>query len=196
MTEDQILRLLLCVLAAFFYWNHHVMHKKRATKPWRTPENVIEAMVVITPTLWTLSLVLFVLGVKWFDYSHYVPSIVRWFGLVLMVGCYPLSMWIYKTLGEYFSQKLELREEHRLIDFGPYQYVRHPMYVTLFVCAIATCLISADLGVLITTLAVAAVMLLRIRREERMLVHRFGVAYEAYQATTGALIPRLSSIMR
>jgi protein-S-isoprenylcysteine O-methyltransferase Ste14 len=65
------------------------------------------------------------------------------------------------------------------------------MYATLFLCAMSTCLISANYAVMATTVAVASIMLMRIKKEEAMLAARFGSEYDWWRQRTGALVPRL-----
>ncbi len=189
MSRELMFRAILAVLAVALYCNHHVLHGKPAGK--RAPLTGIELWLFITAWAWTTSLVLYVLGPPGLDPAAPLPEWLRWAGVVAMAACLPLSNWTYRSLGVHFSRKLELRKGHVLIQEGPYRYVRHPMYSTLFLCAGATCLISANYAVWATTLAVASVMLLRIKKEEAMLAEKFGDSYHSYRRRTGALVPRL-----
>lgn len=194
MWDDILFRAILAALSVVLYVNHHVLHRRPADKKSAArmlPRSSIEWGLVVAPSLWTAALLLYVAGVRWFDYAFSLPQWARWVGVLLMVLCLPLSQWIYRTLGVHFSKKLELRPDHRLVDFGPYRYVRHPMYSTLFLCATATCLISASALVMVTTGAVVIVILLRIKSEESMLLERFGETYRRYQLRTGVLVPKL-----
>lgn len=83
-----------------------------------------------------------------------------------------------------------IRDDHTLITNGPYRYVRHPMYSTIFVWALAYFLISANwliggswLGLGLTVVAVAA-------DEEEALIEIFGERYQAYARRTGRFWPR------
>ena len=189
MTREIIFRVLLAVLAVALYCNHHVLHGKRHTT--KVPLAGIELWLFTTAWLWTASLVLYVLGPPGLEPKAPLPEWLRWVGVGAMATCLPLSNWIYRSLGVHFSRKLELQKGHVLVQEGPYRYVRHPMYSTRFLCAAASCLISANYAVLVTTLAAAGVMLLRIRREEAMLQARFGEDYQRYRQQTGALLPKL-----
>ena len=191
MSQEQLLRLVLAVLSVVLYINHHVLHRSPQKGATKAPTGLIEASIGVTASLWTLSLALFVLNFDWFNYAVPLPLWLRWAGVVLMTACFPLSAWIYRALGEHFSKKLELQTNHRLIDNGPYRFVRHPMYATLLLCASATCLISANLIVMAMVGAVAVVFVLRIQQEEAMLVGRFGQEYSNYRRHTAALVPGL-----
>ena len=194
MTHDLLFRLILGVLAAGLYVNHHIIHRRPTIRrPARERERLgsNEYWLIATTLLWTLSLVLAVVNIGRFNFPMPLPEWVRWVGVTAMLACVPLSHWTYTTLGVHFSKKLELRGDHQLVNTGPYRYVRHPMYSTLFLCAGATCLISASLLVVLTTLPVAIVFLLRVRKEEGLLLGRFGDIYREYQGRTGALVPKL-----
>lgn len=186
--EDWMFRLTLAVLSAAIYINHHIIH--RSPHKASGPLVGVEFWMVTFLLLWTLAIVLYVLGLAHFAHAA-LPQWLRWTGVGVMVACIPLSSWIYHTLGVHFSKKLELRTDHQLIDTGPYRFVRHPMYATLFLCAAGVGLISANLLIAATTVPVAVVMLMRMRKEEQMLVSRFGEKYITYREYTGALFPKL-----
>lgn len=191
MPRDMIFRAILMALSAVLYYNHHVLHGKPPSKKKRAPARGVELSLTILASLWALALVLYAAAVPFADYGLPLWPSVRWTGVGLMTLCIPLSNKIYRELGVHFSKKLELQPNHELVLSGPYRYVRHPMYSTLFLCAGSTCLISANLYVMATTVAVAVVILLRIKKEEVMLTERFGETYASYQRRTGALVPRL-----
>jgi protein-S-isoprenylcysteine O-methyltransferase Ste14 len=198
MSQEMLFKLILTVLAIVLYVNHHVIHRKPREKYKQKSSGSlrgIELLIALTASLWTVSLVLYVSSVPWFDWKVPLPLWLRWTGVVAMIACVPLSQWIYRTLGVHFSKKLELAQNHQLVHVGPYQFIRHPMYTTLFLCAAATCFISANALVLVAASAVALVFLVRIKKEESMLVARFGDEYRAYQRQTGALIPQLATIV-
>lgn len=37
-------------------------------------------------------------------------------------------LWAMRTLGEYFTFQVMIREDHKLISHGPYKYLMHPSY--------------------------------------------------------------------
>lgn len=188
MYHDLEFRVILGLISVALYINHHVLHRKPSSRK-AVKVRGVELMLLVTASLWTLALIMYVFGVNWFVVE--LPYWLRWTGVGLMLLCFPLSQWTYSELGRHFSKKLELQDDHQLIRSGPYRFVRHPMYSTLFLCAVATCFITAELVVMMTVVFVAVVFLLRIRREEAMLLARFGNLYREYQKQTAALVPGL-----
>jgi len=191
MFEDMTFRLIFAALAILLYVNHHVLHRRPPSKTKAAQASPLETWLVFFLFVWTGSLALYVTGLGLSFYQLPLPLWARWTGVGLMLLCVPMSQWIYHTLGVHFSKKLELRGDHRLVREGPYRYVRHPMYTTLFVCALATCLVTASALTVASAVVVATLMLVRIKKEETMLITRFGDSYRAYMRTTGALVPKL-----
>ena len=136
--------------------------------------------------LWVASLCVYPLGFEWFDQKIALPEWTKWMGLAGMAMSIPLSVWVYASLGEYFSARLELRSDHMIVTSGPYRFVRHPMYAVLFLCAIGATLASANMIIAIASATLITAMSLRIKKEESMLVQHFGASYERYMQYTGS----------
>ncbi len=74
---------------------------------------------------WWLLLIVPVLEYSFFPrYSFAVTAA----GTVLTVSGTVLRAWGIWTLGEYFSAHIEIRDNHELIESGPYRFIRHPAY--------------------------------------------------------------------
>ncbi len=75
---------------------------------------------------------------------------------------------------------------------GPYRYMRHPMYTALFLSMAAILLLTRSWlvgGVPLVGLCV--IVLLRVEREERVMIGKFGDAYRDYMKRTGRFLPRV-----
>jgi protein-S-isoprenylcysteine O-methyltransferase Ste14 len=193
MNGDLLLRSVLAALAAALYI-HHLVYGKRFPDS-KMIVGLGEMALIVAASLWTASLIGYVFGLSRFGVHTFVPGWVRWSGIACMTLCIPLSKWVYRTLGVHFSTKLQLLTDHRLVESGPYRFVRHPMYSTFILCAIGAGLASADLSVLVTGAATATAMVFRIKKEERMLVQRFGEEYREYRRRTWALVPRFGTLL-
>lgn len=121
-----------------------------------------------------------------------LPDSLRFAGLAAAVIATPVHIWAFVTLGRFYNSVLVVREDHRLIDNGPYRFVRHPMYASALTGGLALALISAN-TILMATFAMSLCLVLgsRTPREERMLREHLGARYEEYVLRTGALPPRL-----
>jgi len=93
------------------------------------------------------------------------------------------------TLNRSYSATLEIRDDHRLVKHGLYQYVRHPIYTGLFLGVLAVPVYaSSPLGFLIALMAIPLVIY-RMGVEEKMLSEEYGDEYLEYMKATWRLIP-------
>lgn len=126
----------------------------------------------------------------WFP--NYMPSFVQIIGGVFMLGSLPVLFWVHHSLGTYFSARLELQEDHQIIQTGPYQWIRHPMYTVGFLYLIGAGLLTGNwIILLIPTLSFALLVFSRVSDEENMLVEHFGSDYQDYMQKTGRFLPFL-----
>ena len=118
-----------------------------------------------------------------------LPVVVNAIGLVLFNGAALVILWSHIELGRFWSDQLETLPGHRVIQSGPYAYVRHPLYSSYLVLTIGFFLATANWLVgalmLIYFLTVAA----RAWKEEAMLITRLGPAYQAYREKTRRFFP-------
>ncbi len=97
----------------------------------------------------------------------------------------------HHALGKQWSHTVETMPEHALVTSGIYRYLRHPIYVSLVLWAAAQpALLPNWLAGWGGAVAVALIWLVRVPREERMMLERFGPAYQHYLSQTGRLLPR------
>ena len=98
-----------------------------------------------------------------------------------------------RSLGQNVSETVLTKQEHHLVESGPYKWVRHPLYTTGVSLFIALGLMQSSWFVVF--MSVVAVLLLRllvIPAEESALMAKFGDQYRAYMRRTGRLLPRVS----
>jgi protein-S-isoprenylcysteine O-methyltransferase Ste14 len=95
-----------------------------------------------------------------------------------------------RTLGRFFTVRVQIQEGHRLVREGLYATIRHPLYTGLIVLwAAPPLLLGSPLGFLFLTVPIIVLVLRRIPREEALLLETFGEEYRAYMADTKRLIP-------
>ena len=129
--------------------------------------------------------------IAWADIP--LPPGARWAGLALGYANLPLLWWIEAALGKNFNTTLHLREGHTLVTDGPYRWVRHPMYTSLFVFTLAVLLASANWLIgLPGLIALTVIVVNRIDAEETLMIAQFGDEYRQYMQRTGRFLPRLS----
>ena len=83
--------------------------------------------------------------------------------------------------GKNWSVSLEIRDEHQLVTDGLYRYVRHPMYSSFWLWAIAQFFLLPNwVAGLAGLIGVAILYFFRVGKEEAMMRGRFGEAYDQY----------------
>lgn len=137
-------------------------------------------------------LVLYAFDSSWLRiFSISLPDWLRWAGLALGLVSLGLWTWTQAVLGKEWSPQLQLREQHRLVTGGPYRWMRHPMYTSMFGVGVALALLAANWCFVLFAVAIIAGFVLRAPREERMMLDAFGEEYRGYMQRTGRFFPKL-----
>ncbi len=93
-------------------------------------------------------------------------------------------------LGRFFTVNVAIAADHRLIDTGPYRFVRHPSYTGALTAFLGLALCLANwASLLVMVLPVFAVFLWRMQVEEGALLKALGDEYRDYMKRTERLIP-------
>jgi protein-S-isoprenylcysteine O-methyltransferase Ste14 len=127
--------------------------------------------------------------------ARFVPDteIVRWIGMLLTIGGLGFTVWARIHLGQFWSARVGLKENHELIQSGPYAWVRHPIYSGLLMAVIGSAVVVGEYRALLAVALVWMGLMLKARREEKLLSQTFGEAFAHYRERTGALVPRFRS---
>ena len=119
-------------------------------------------------------------------------ELIVWLGLVLMLGGRVLRLWAQRQMGRLFVGELAVQQGHRVVQSGPYRWIRHPAYTGGTISAIGIGLaLSTWLGALIAGVVLIASYVSRIPREEALLAREMGDAYTSYMARTKRFVPFL-----
>ena len=108
-------------------------------------------------------------------------------GAVLCVIGLAFAIWARVTLGRHWGMPMTLRDAPELVTWGPYAYVRHPIYTGLAAMMIGTTLVY-PLGVL-WCLVMIPYMVFGARREERDMERLFPDVYPPYKQRSKMLVP-------
>jgi protein-S-isoprenylcysteine O-methyltransferase Ste14 len=110
-------------------------------------------------------------------------------GLLLCATGLVFAIMARIRLGENWSGRITIKENHELIQTGPYAITRNPIY-SGFLLAFAGC--SMSLGLLKGYLGIfflIACILIKVSKEEAYMQEVFGEKYSAYKAKVKRLIP-------
>ncbi len=132
---------------------------------------------------------------EWYGHSllreQFVPhsNLVGIIGDVLCVAGVFLACWSRYLLGKNWSVSVQLKQEHELIEKGPYAYIRHPIYTGLLLLYSGNALIVGDWRGILAVAIVFVSFWRKLKLEEEWLGGHFGEAYVQYKSKTKALIP-------
>jgi protein-S-isoprenylcysteine O-methyltransferase Ste14 len=111
-------------------------------------------------------------------------------GIVLTYIGAGLAIWARYSLGQYWSGRVTLKEDHQLIRFGPYAYVRHPIYSGLLLAMAGTALVVGEWRAVVAFLLALVELSRKAAKEEALLATEFGDQYGEYRKQAGFLTPR------
>jgi len=118
-------------------------------------------------------------------------ALVQDLGIFLTFVGAGFAIWARYSLGQYWSGRVTLKVDHRLIRSGPYAYVRHPLYAGFLLAMAGTAVVVGEwravLGVLLAVMEFSR----KAAKEEALLATEFSDDYkgvsEAYWLFDAAL---------
>jgi protein-S-isoprenylcysteine O-methyltransferase Ste14 len=100
------------------------------------------------------------------------------------------TWWARLHLGRLWSGTITRKENHHIVDSGPYALVRHPIYTGLIAALVASALAEAMPSALGGAALLALGFWVKARSEERFLSAELGVeTYAAYRRRVPMLLP-------
>ncbi len=107
---------------------------------------------------------------------------------------FAFAWWARIQLGPLWSGAVARKDDHRVVDTGPYAWVRHPIYTGLILATFATAAAQATLSGLTGAALIACGLWLKARVEERFLTAELGEeAYGAYRRRVPMLVPLIGA---
>ena len=121
-----------------------------------------------------------------------LPDWAFYLGIFLMFLGVLVRQWAIAILGRFFSLTVQIVEDHKVVEKGPYRLVRHPSYTGVLITFIGLGLAVQSGGALLVLLVVFGVSFgYRMLVEERTLLSELGPDYASYMKRTKRLIPFL-----
>jgi protein-S-isoprenylcysteine O-methyltransferase Ste14 len=173
----------------------HRMRLKREIREHKLGESRVGAHETIFDMIaffGTQVLPLFCIFTSWLGFADY--SLPAWggsLGTILFIGCLLLLWRAHSDLGENWSARIELQQEHTLVTRGVYARVRHPIYAALWLwCFAQPLLIQNWIGGFAGLATFALLYFTRVPGEEKLMLDAFGEEYRTYMRNTGRVLPR------
>jgi protein-S-isoprenylcysteine O-methyltransferase Ste14 len=118
----------------------------------------------------------------------YTPGVGLFVVCSTMLGL-AIVLWARLTLAGNWSADVVFKENHELIERGPYRYVRHPIYTGVILMVVGPVLLWATPAAVAMAVGVPLLLWLKLSDEERLLTRHFPEEYPRYKSRVKALVP-------
>jgi protein-S-isoprenylcysteine O-methyltransferase Ste14 len=115
----------------------------------------------------------------------------EWLGIAVCALGVAIAIWARSILGRNWSGNPTIKEDHELVERGPYRWVRHPIYTGILLALIGTGIARAQVRDVVLFVFSFVALWLKLRVEERLMLRQFPEAYPEYMRRTKALVPFL-----
>lgn len=186
------------LFAATVGLHYYYLIRGRGKKKAVFPEKTVIVVRALFGVILIIAIEMYLFGPHMLGRTGFaVPETWRWIGAALSALSLALLYWVHAALGHNYSPELRIRSEQQLVTWGPYRYVRHPMYSSYLLMAIGMGLLSANWLIgLLGLVMIFGLMFLRTPREEEMMMKTFGEHYRRYAHSTGRFFPKLGTFRR
>jgi protein-S-isoprenylcysteine O-methyltransferase len=116
-------------------------------------------------------------------------SFIEYAGFAITVAGALLAVWARVYIGRNWSSNVTIKQNHELIQGGPYALVRHPIYSGLLLATLGTAITIGEVRGLIALPLSFAGWQMKSMVEERFMREQFGRQYVDYERRVRALIP-------
>jgi protein-S-isoprenylcysteine O-methyltransferase Ste14 len=164
-----------------------------AAMPW---SNKVEKRVGLGKEL-AYRIVLIVGGIVLFIPAHGYEGPLRlwyptrdlfWTVVALILVGIAFAWWARIWLGSLWSGQVTKKENHRVVDTGPYRIVRHPIYTGILLAIYATAAIKGTILGIAAALIITLGLWMKARLEEGWLTQEVE-GYDAYRHRVPMLLP-------
>lgn len=173
-------------LVCLALWNPKLIKRRmrlgKGTKTWDKVWISVFTLAVIA--------ILVVVAIEERERVSSAPGADWLLGFAIFVAGWTLVIW--STIVNPFFEKtvrIQTENEHRVIDTGPYAYVRHPGYVGFVGCIISTPLLLASAWAFLPALISVLLLVIRTALEDRTLRYELAGYKEYANRVRFRLIP-------
>jgi protein-S-isoprenylcysteine O-methyltransferase Ste14 len=176
-------------LGWMIYWFISAFHNKRTIYRQRMWPRLLFLVVLIA----IFYIIGYILGNSEMLHTVFfrITLFTQIFGIALCAAGLAMAVWARVFLGKNWSSTPTIKENHELIQGGPYVIVRHPIYCGIIIAFLGMILAITptpvgliDLGVLIVALFIKS------RTEEKLMIQQFPEQYPEYKnRVRGGLLP-------
>ncbi len=112
-----------------------------------------------------------------------------WAGAIVALSAMACAILARFTLGRNWSAIVTVKQDHKLVQSGPYRLVRHPIYSSLLLAILGTAIAFGRVRDFLAVLLATIGWKIKSLEEERFMKMQFGEQYIGYMRRVKALIP-------
>lgn len=112
-------------------------------------------------------------------------------GFIAVLLGLAVAIWARVHLRHYWSDKVVLQENHKLIRSGPYAYMRHPIYSGVLLGVAGTAVVLGEIRGVAAFSLLLANYAIKAKKEERILEQQFADQFSEHRRHSGFLLPRV-----
>lgn len=141
-----------------------------------------------TREIYAIGQALTILSAIWFSPTFISLSVNHIAGIILYAIGISIRIWAIKTMGIFYSHTVRTIENHKIIDKGPYRFIRHPAYSGMILAHCGILLFFFNIITLIILIIIfIPAIIFRIIIEEKTLSNIVG--YKEFARKRKRLIP-------
>ena len=197
MANDQLFRwifvaIFVGTLSISGYFRRRARQSGEAIPRAREGKFVLLSRLLFAAPLY-LSIFAYLLNPAWMAWSAIsLPTWLRWLGAAVGLAMLPLLYWVFSSIGNNISETFLTKGKHVLVTYGPYRWVRHPLYSAATISLVSLSMLAANWFMFaMACAAFLGIAVLVIPREEAELIRKFGDEYREYMERTRRFAPRL-----
>ncbi len=175
-----------CWWVFIIVWLIGALNAKRTVERWSSAAGL--GYFLVSAVLWFLIVRSNLLGDALVIHHGSLASLVA---AVVCVAGLVITVWARVVLGRNWSGSITYKENHELVEQGPYRFVRHPIYTGLLLMLLGLAIGRGTVDAFVGVALFVGVHIWKLRREEALMTRYFPASYPDYRARTKALIPFL-----
>lgn len=190
MSQPQLLRILEWAWVAFgAYW----LIVARRGKVAKTGESAIYRVFRLLLLVISFTLLFAQWSAAGFLGRQFFPwkQSLAYSGFALALAGLAIAMWARISLGQYWSDQIVLKIDHRLVRSGPYARMRHPIYSGVLLGVAGSALLVDEWRAMLAFLLLLTNYVIKAKREDQILAQAFPTEFPIHKKNAGFLLPRL-----
>ena len=120
-----------------------------------------------------------------------VPATIFWasIGTVLALAGIVFAIVARFVIGRNWSSAVTVKQDHEMVQSGPYRIVRHPIYSGFLLAILGTAIAFGEVRDFLAFVLALTGWKIKSLGEERFMLNRFGTKYSEYSRRVKGLVP-------